>query len=291
MRKNRKGKPVRLHSAAAKAGRTDRKPLYILLAIAMICAMAAGVYMAYVKLHGLWTAQCAVTDVTKQVSITGNQYTNDGVVLDVLDIKNGANLAKIDFCKAREKALAKIPGIKTMTIQRHLPDRLEITIEERIPVARMNVKGNKRITGRVVDSEGMVFSRQPNTSTLPFIYEDKARATPIGKSLSGRQLAAVRLAEISQEQRFASLGILSIDTTHADFLVAILGNYARANIAWENMDSPTAKTAASLEEQFGNLFSAVKANIARHSSGAASAIVWNATQPGYIYADTKEPIQ
>lgn len=274
-----------------KGGAKDRKPAYIILGILALAACVTGIYAAYAKLHAMWIEQCKITDVARQVTIVGNKNTNEQALNEYMGLKPGANLALIDFGKKREETLQKIPGVKSLSIQRHLPDKIEITVEERVPVARMNFKGSKRVTGRVVDTEGVVFQRQPGTSMLPFIYEDKAHQTPNGGKLAGRQLAALRLVELAQEQRFASLGILSIDTTHKDFLVATLGNYARANIAWENMDSPTSKTAKSMETQYRNLFDAIKSDIARHRSGAASAIVWNATQPGLIYADTKEPIQ
>ena len=290
MKNNRKRKTTKLHSAA-KAGRNDKKPLLVALCAIILCALVTGCYVAYRELHKLWIEQCEIIDVTKQVTVVGGQYTNDGIVMELLGLKKGANLATINFAEKRERVLERIPGIKSLTIQRKLPDKVEITIEEREPVARMKEKGNKRITGRVVDSEGVVFLRQPNTSTLPFICEDKARITKQGQKLTGRQLAALRLAEISQDDRFKSLGVLSIDTTPQDFLIAILGNYATVKIAWEGMDAPTFKTAGALEKQFSNLYSAVKSNVARNRSGGVSAVVWNATQPGYIYADTKEPIQ
>lgn len=268
-----------------------KKKILVALGTAAATLLCAGLAFGYVKLRGIWIGQCRITDVSRQVSVEGNQYISRGTVLDLMGLKNGENLATIDFGEKRREALKRAPIMKSVTIQRRLPDRLEISIEERTPVARMNVRGNKTVTGRVVDSEGVVFVRQPNTSALPFIYEERSKATAGGKTLGAMSMAALRLIQVSARQKYSSLGIISVDATKPDFLVAVLSDYSRAKFAWEGMSDGGDSGAAALEKQYDRLFKAVKSGIARHSSGGASPIVWNATRPDCIYADTKEPIQ
>ena len=87
------------------------------------------------------------------------------------------------------------------------------------------------------------------------------------------------------------LGIQRVNATRPDDLVAILGNYSQAKIAWEGMDAPTAETRAAMEKQVTHLVQAFQTRLATPSNGVVSTVTWNATEPGVVYADTKEPIQ
>ncbi len=283
MRKNKKRKPL-LHSAmrpnALHRGEKKRTLAWIICGI-LGAALLTGAWMGYQKLYALWIEQCEITDVSRQISITTGDHIKAGLILDFFGIKKGGNLAKIDFKKKHREILERIPNIRELIILRHLPDRLEIHVEERTPVARMNVKGNKRVTGRVVDTEGVVFVRQAGTLHLPTIYEART-FTAAGKKLAGRAQAALRMLEVCRAD-FPSLGILAVDTTHADHLLATLGNYSLAKIAWKDMDSPTAGTEQAMRTQLDHLQSAVR-------TGGSRVKVWNATLPHRTTGDTKEPI-
>jgi len=298
MRKNRKRKTI-LHSAM-KANRREiggrRRTGLIVLACVLVAAAATGALVAYQKLHALWITQCVVTDLARQVAVTTGQNVRPGVILEAFGLTNGCNLAQIDFRRKRDEIMAKIPNIRALTVTRRLPDRVDIVIEEREPVARMNVLDDKGVarrtaTGRVVDAEGVVFVRQAGTQMMPTIFERDGSHTRPGQRLTGRALAALRLLEYCRDGAAAELAIQRVDTTRPDFLFAILGNYSQARIAWEGMDTPTAATQAAMEKQIDNFVKAYRTRLAVPSNGVMSAVVWNATEPGVIYADTKEPIQ
>ena len=298
MRKNRKRKAT-LHSAM-KANKLEagnkRRVWATALAFVLVAAALGGAVFAYQKLYGLWISQCVITDVARQVSVTTGQHIKPGLILESFDLRNGANLAHIDFGKKRAEILEKVPNIRALTIARHLPDRVDITVEEREPVARMSTVDDKGVarrtaTGRVVDAEGVVFIRQAGTQLLPTIFERESRFTKPGQRLSGRALAALRLLEFCRDGAAAKLGIQRVNATRPDDLVAILGNYSQAKIAWEGMDAPTAETRAAMEKQVTHLVQAFQTRLATPSNGVVSTVTWNATEPGVVYADTKEPIQ
>ena len=102
--------------------------------------------------------------------------------------------------------------------------------------------------------------------------------------LTGRALAALQLVTLCREPDFSGLGILDVDISKQDYLLAVLGNYQRAKIAWDGMDEPNSTNRRKLVETMSDLRDAVNSAI------AARAIIWNATQPGRPTADTKEPI-
>lgn len=249
-----------------------------------VLALGVGLTVAYGKLRALWLEQCVLTDVARQVAIADGKMVKADVLLAEFGLVPGANLATIDFGKRRAEVLEKIPNLRTLQIVRHLPDRVEITFEEREPVARMNLRGNRRETGRVVDSEGVVFIRQRDTQMLPTIREAQAPGTPAGKTLSGRARAALQLLETVRESAFAELGVIEVDISKPDFLMAVLGNYSRLKISWPGMDERTPAGDAYLRRKLEKLVLNIRTRI------AADAVIWNATDDSdqcIITADTK----
>lgn len=256
----------------------------IAIAIASLAIVAFGVWGS-MRLRELWLDQCIITDISRQVVVKTGQHVKAGVILDGLGLRNGENLALVDFKEKRQALLQRIPNIRALNISRHLPDRVEITVIERNPVARLGIKGSRTPTGRVVDSEGVVFSRRVGTGMLPTIREAHAPGTQAGKMLSSRARAALELLMLSSREEFSGLGILEIDISHPDYLLATLGNYQRAKIAWEGMDDLNATSRAKMASQYFYLRKTVLSNVTQR------AVMWNATMEGRVTADTKEPIQ
>lgn len=286
MRANRKRHAI-LH--AARANRRDdgttAKMVLAILAVVAVLGAAVGLFAGFTRLRELWIEQCVITDVTRQVTIETGSHVKPGIVLDGFGLRNGANLALIDFKAKRAELMAKVPNIRTLAVSRKLPDRVVITVGEREPVARLALKGQRNATGRVVDAEGVVFMRRVGTEMLPVIREAHQPGTQPGKTLPPRARAALLLVSLCREQDFAGLNILEVDTSNQDYLVAVLGNYQRAKIAWEGMDEQTAVSRKRLVNNLMNLRDTINSGL------GTRAVLWNATEPDRVYADLKEPIQ
>lgn len=285
MKQNKKRKT--LHSAL-KANRLERegggrrrRTVCAVLAVILLVALGVGATIAYGKLRGLWIRQCAITDVSRQVEIVTGPNIKAGVILESFGLRKGANLALIDFAEKRTEILGRIPNIRTITVARHLPDRVTISVEERDPVARLATRGNRN-TGLVVDDEGVVFRRQTGVQTLPTITDKNEPAA--GSKLAGRASAALRLLEECRDGRFAVFALLDVNASPADYLYATLGNYTFAKIAWEGMDEPIASTHDAMIEQLDNFLHAY------NSGTTGPGTVWNVMLKGRAFADTKEPI-
>ena len=118
---------------------------------------------------------------------------------------------------------------------------------------------------------------------LPVIREGKPGSAP-GSTLSGRALAALRLIEVCREAEYIELAIQEVDISKRDYLLATLGNYSRAKIAWEGFDQEGAGKKKDIERQISMLLKAIRSRV------ASGTVIWNATDtssPGRIYADTK----
>ena len=263
----------------------DKRGVLTFLALVLFAALVGGVAFAYAKLRDIYLEQCVVTDVTEQVAITSGKLIKADVIAGMFGLTNGANLARIDYAARREECLKRHPAIRSLAVTRHLPNRVEIAVVERTPAVRLNFARKRTETGKVADSDGIVFRSFRGTGTLPVIREAAEKATPLGKRLADRPLSALRLIEVASDPEFADLRILDVDATHPDWLVATFGNYSRAKIAWEGMDNPTAANQKCLAERLRQLRDAMR------TRAAGGVTVWNATMPNKVFADTKDKIQ
>lgn len=255
-----------------------RKKILATLGLLALLAIAVGIGIAYSHLRGIWLEQCAITDMETQVSITDGKMVRSDVVASELGLRNGSNLALIDFKERREHILKKIPNIRDIRITRQLPDKVTVVVEERIPIAKLNFVGNRNITGRVVDTEGVVFETLRGTQTLPTIREAARPGTLKGSKIEGRVLAALRLIELCRED-YREFGVLEANAAKPDYILITLSSYSQAKVAWSGMDNPTDTTMPDLVGRLDNLKKAIDADI---GSGIR---MWNATQPGRVYAD------
>ncbi len=260
----------------------SRRRLIAAAAFVVFVAAAVALGFAYTRLRDLWLEQCVITDIASQVQITDGRMVRSDVVALGFGLKNGANLALIDFDEKRRALLKKIPNIRNITISRHLPNRVTIDVEERVPVVRLNIKGRKGDTGKVADTDGVVFISSSGTQMLPTIREPLAPGTQKGQSLSGLSLSALRLIETCRKN-FPELAVIEVDVSKPDYLTAVLArDYSRAEIAWDGMDNPSEAMLPSMESQLKRLSMAISSNVDRGIR------VWHATIPGQpITGDTK----
>ena len=269
---------------ATKIERPNRTGLIIATVLVGLIAVGVGATFGYEKLRALYLEQCVITDKDAQVEISAGKMVLASTIADELGLRNGANLALIDFTAKREDLLAKVPNLREVRISRRLPDKVVITTEERTPVARMGLKGKSNVTGRVVDTEGMVFVWQRGTQTLPTIREPQPPGTPKGQRITGRTLAALRLIEACREPDFLELGVLEVDVSKPDFLVATLANYSTVKIAWDGMNDQTPASRADLVRKLTMLRKAIRSQV------APDAVIWNATMPDTVTGDTQKKL-
>ena len=155
---------------ANKVERRGRLGIYAIVATVILTAMSIGVLLGYEKLRALWLEQCVVRNFSEQVEIVAGTMVKADVIAWEFGLKNGANLALIDFDEKRKAILKKIPNLKAVSIARRMPDKVAIVTEERVPIAKMNIHGSRAISGRVVDSEGVsMLVQEPSYAFHDFI--------------------------------------------------------------------------------------------------------------------------
>ena len=253
---------------------SGRRALAIILALTIVLIIAVGVYALYTKLHALWIEQCVVRDLAAQVTITSGKMVTEATIRDAFDLKNGANLALIDFAEKRQETLRRYPTIRSLTVTRRLPDGVTIAVIEREPTVRLKAIGAKTDSGLVADTEGVAFPCRRGTSILPVILMPKLPAA--GERIQRRAMAALRLLETARDPDLSELGILEVSLASPDYLTATLGNYSTAKIAWEGMNDDDLGPAA-LHRQLSLLAASIRANVRPHTT------IWNATLPDTVF--------
>ena len=264
--------------------RTMGKIILGVIITVVAVALTVGAFVWFRNLHSMWQSQCILSDPARQVEVTTGSHVKRSVILEGFGLKEGANLANIDFAARREELLEKVPNIRSLTVTRRLPDIVEISVAEREPLAKMEIKGAKNPSGHVVDSDGVVFRRRGgSTDLLPKIIEARQPGTQPGKSLEGMARSALDLIALCRDEEFTGFNVIAVDLSHQDYLLAVLSNYQRAQIAWDGMENPDAVSRENMRERVGKLRNAVLTGV------GSRAKIWNATQP-QITANTMEPI-
>lgn len=265
--------------------RSNHTGLVLMTAAVALVALAVGAVFCYDRLKSVCEEECVILDMSAQVRIETGKMIPAETIAAELGLKKGANLAEIDFAQKREELLARVPNLRSVKITRTLPDKVTVVVEERTPIARLDVRGAARVSGKVVDSEGVVFIRQRGTQMLPVIREPKSPGTGKGQRLQGRARAALRLVEACRDAELLELNVQEVDTSKHDFLTVTLGNYSKLKICWKDMDEPTPDSQADMVGRLTNLRNTIRSKVPPETT-----VIWNATLPDKIFADTQEKL-
>ncbi|MBQ4199136.1 MAG: FtsQ-type POTRA domain-containing protein [Kiritimatiellae bacterium] len=248
-------------SSAAK--RLISFALALLAVGGLVCA---GVAIGVDALRDIWREQFAVRNSRIDVVVTSSgKIVHPDVITLQFGLTNGANLAEIPYAERRASLMKSIPNIRNLKVERRLPRRVTVEVEEREPAVRIAAPKSKADSGRVADFDGVVF-RYFNCGQLPIIRETgSARAAAPGDRLAGNAAAALRLvkflASASSDPDLSEMRVLEVDTASKDYLLVTFGDYSTAQIAWDCMDADTERSRTSLRRQLSHLAKAMAARL------------------------------
>lgn len=264
---------------------TRTKVLLVVLCLALL-VLVGGFFFAYAQLKAIYDRQFRVDEPASQITIVSGRMVKSDVIAEFFGLSEGCNLSEIDFVEKRRQILEKISTLRDIRIVRKMPGSVYIAAEEREPTVKLGVRGVKTVTGRVADSEGVVFPCLRGTQMLPVIREAQSKSSPIGTRLNGMPRAALELLETVKSPDFTDVSILEVDASRSDFLVATLADYSVVKICWEGFcGEPTPESRADLKSRLENLVKSIRSQV------TSDVKIWNATMPGFIFADTQEKVQ
>lgn len=179
-------------------------------------------------------------------AIADIRVTTDGLltrvqVLELLEVWEGKNIFTVDVAKMK-RDLDALPQVEKAEIQRHLPDRLEIRIVERQPVAWVaasaEVPLGVGVDSLLVDTRGFVMRTRkvlPEHIALPriigVVMEDVA---PGQKLPTAEALAALELIKLSAEDLRWQPRV--VDVSKGYCLVVTDDRRAKVTLGFDNIE-------------------------------------------------------
>jgi cell division septal protein FtsQ len=239
----------------------------------VLLAVGLGLVALFREAYFLRNGSFVLRDLDIQGGATLKADVMRDYLRELLGLHEGANLFAVDLRRARDELMREQPSIREMTLVRKLPDRMEIRILEREPIARI---GN-RAAGLVVDGDGFVFHRYVGVATLPAIVGLDGVALQAGMRMADMAQAAVCLVASLERLNFR-LPVMTVDASREDYLLLTLADHKQIKLAWEGMEKPSCDSMEVLRKRMVELSRAI------HSEAGRNRRMWDATVPGRVYA-------
>jgi cell division protein FtsQ len=97
-----------------------------------------------------------------QVSVTGHRYTPDADVFDAVGLASAHTLLSFDTRAAQDR-IERLPWVERASVERVLPDRVEVRIVERTPYAVWRLGSS----GFLIDKTGRALGTAPRGASAP----------------------------------------------------------------------------------------------------------------------------
>jgi cell division protein FtsQ len=176
-----------------------------------------------------------------QVQVTGNQYVPRGRVLEIFSTDRNRSVLRIPL-NERRRQLETIPWVEQATVRRALPNRIEVEIIERTPIAFLREGSDLAL----VDVHGVILDR-PLKGNFHFpVVTGMGPDMPIEDREQRMQMFAGFSQQVEAARGGAMDQVSEVDLTEAKDLRATISGLqvanssggAAANDGWGNTDAP-----------------------------------------------------
>lgn len=156
--------------------------------------LGAAIAMVCVVVVAAWFIGQSRFFALKEVEVYGNKYLSEQKIADLMGIQAGENLIQLPSTEVA-KMLKDSKWVKSVTLRKDYPGRLEVRIDEAVPQALLQVRNDVFF----VDGDGNVLEKLKSAPVqfLPIIVSDSARNPTTFKE-------AVALAEVIKERGIAA---------------------------------------------------------------------------------------
>ncbi len=212
--------------------------------VAMVLATVAALLFAWGGLS--WAARRPAFEFREIVVTSPPERVNAAHLEAVIRDAFKGTFFTMNLDRARS-ALAKVPWVRGVTLRRQWPDRLEVSIEEHVPLARWN-------DAALVDAQGEVFSascRDP----LPRFSGPEGAAAEMARRYRDWGVQLASLALVIDEMRLTPRGGWSVHVANGNGPLAIelgrddpSGGIARFVGAYERTVGALARSGTRVEQ-------------------------------------------
>nr|WP_256991037.1 FtsQ-type POTRA domain-containing protein [Rhodococcus sp. 06-235-1A] len=145
--------------------RSRRKAALIVLAVVVV-AVGSAALVYFTPLMSVRT-----------IAVSGASSVSEQEILERLDVPTGLPLARVDTAAAAQR-VATIPALATVRVQRKYPSTVQVTVEERIPVAFFDSPDGTHL----LDSTGVDFAiAPPPPGVVRLVTQNPVYGDPVTK--------------------------------------------------------------------------------------------------------------
>ena len=211
----RRQKPVEIKRR--KFGKKAWKTYFRVSLLVVAVAAAAGALFAAGDF--LLTSPELVLASPSQVDLTGNHFVRRASVLEIFSVDRGRSVLRIPLARRRAE-LEALPWVERATVRRALPNRIEVDITERTPVAFLREGANLSL----VDAEGVILDR-PLEADFHFPVVTGINAEMLREDRARRmQMMVDFLNQVRQVRADAVDSVSEIDLSDPDDLQATIAD-------------------------------------------------------------------
>jgi cell division protein FtsQ len=209
----RRQKPVEIRRR--KFGKKAWKT-YFRVAFAVLAAALAGGAIFAVGNFLLTSPRMALASPSL-VELSGNHFVSRASVLEIFAADRGRSVLRIPLVKRRAQ-IEELPWVERATVRRALPNRVEVHVVERTPVAFLREGANLFL----VDGEGQILDR-PLEGDFHFpVVTGISAAMPREERAQRMKMMVDFLGGIQQARAGAQESVSEIDLSDANDLQATL---------------------------------------------------------------------
>jgi cell division protein FtsQ len=210
-----------------------------------------GAFILYEGAHFLYAAPQMALLHPSQIEISGTQYVARDAVLEVFSPDRGRSVLRIPLDQRRHE-LESIAWVESVAVRRALPNRLEIDIAERTPVAFLRQGGELSL----IDAHGVILPRPlQGAFHFPVVTGIDAH-TPADERERRMQLFAGFTQQVEMARPGALDQVSVVDLSQGNDVVATIGGLQSAAPAAGNPSAGAAD--APIKVHFGDADFAAK---------------------------------
>lgn len=162
----------------------------------------------------------------EQVSVSGNHFVTRASILQLFALDRGKSILRISLAERRAQ-LEAIPWVDRATVRRVLPNRIQVDIVERTPVAFLR-EGNDM---ELIDAKGTILDRPLRADFRFPVLTGIFSGMPRDERQKRMQLFESFAQQVEEARPGAMTQVSEIDLTDADDLTASITGLQRQTSA------------------------------------------------------------
>jgi cell division protein FtsQ len=191
-------------------------PLYRRILVASVAALCLG-FALYQAVTYLLYSPTVLLQTAEQIEVTGNRFVTPDAVTEKFSADLGRSVVRVPLTERRE-ALESLPWVEQAHVQRVMPNRIRVEINERTPVAFLRSGSDLSL----VDVHGVILERPADGEFRFPVVSGLSESMALGTREQRMNLYAQFMKDIEQIQPGANDHVSEVDLSDAADLRATL---------------------------------------------------------------------